>query len=421
MPTLAILLLLVTTVNAGIDQLQLVGTYTNIPVPPFNRNCPEAIRILQVDPITTNQGNFFVISHNNIQLPFQGGAVQPCTSVSVNAPLFSDRSATVLIRNTQIQPDLSNPLVRAFNLAQEPFFLGRELGPRTCGQAVLPADTVSMWVAPDALINVPAGGTFAINFKPGFKYIYYFSETEPCLYRGNANRKGTVQPVPSPPAPTPPSNVQLLSPIPAPSLSPFPSVQGNVNGAVPDDSVTILDQPIESSAPACFPFQAVVQTAHGSKPIGKLTIGDNVLVDKAHYSSVFAFTHATPRITSQFVKINTKNRSLSLSQGHFMYINGRPMPADLVRVGDRVRDVEHGDAVVTSVGMVTKRGLYNPQTVQGDIVVDGLVVTTYTTALGNMMTAHALLAPVRLFRSVLSVDALLDRIRSVWIACGLCR
>lgn len=50
--------------------------------------------------------------------------------------------------------------------------------------------------------------------------------------------------------------------------------------------------------------------------------------------------------------------------------------------------------VVEKVQRVAGKGLYNPQTVLGDIVVDGFLATTYTSA-AKAEVAHALLAPVR--------------------------
>ncbi len=52
-----------------------------------------------------------------------------------------------------------------------------------------------------------------------------------------------------------------------------------------------------------------------------------------------------------------------------------------------------------AVDTVWERGLYNPQTAAGDIVVDGFVASTYTT-FASPRAAHALLAPLRLAASL---------------------
>ena len=54
---------------------------------------------------------------------------------------------------------------------------------------------------------------------------------------------------------------------------------------------------------------------------------------------------------------------------------------------------------VTSITSVWANGLYNPHTMNGDIVVDGILTSTYTSAI-NPTLAHAALWPVRMLHSV---------------------
>ena len=56
--------------------------------------------------------------------------------------------------------------------------------------------------------------------------------------------------------------------------------------------------------------------------------------------------------------------------------------------------LEGGVGRVTGVDVVERVGLYNPQTVAGDIFVDGVLASTYTTAVEPEL-AHALLTPLR--------------------------
>ncbi len=53
---------------------------------------------------------------------------------------------------------------------------------------------------------------------------------------------------------------------------------------------------------------------------------------------------------------------------------------------------------VPSIRITFNTGLYNPQTIDGDIVQEHLVSSTYTEAL-QFATAHSLLAPLRLIYS----------------------
>ncbi len=57
---------------------------------------------------------------------------------------------------------------------------------------------------------------------------------------------------------------------------------------------------------------------------------------------------------------------------------------------------------VSSIRMASNTGLYNQQTIDGDIVVGGLVSSTYTEAV-QFETAHSLLAPLRLIYRVCGV------------------
>lgn len=65
-----------------------------------------------------------------------------------------------------------------------------------------------------------------------------------------------------------------------------------------------------------------------------------------------------------------------------------------MRAGMRLVTADGGVTTVERVGRTWARGLYNPQTTDGSIVVDGVVVSTYTEAVGPP-SAHALLTPVR--------------------------
>lgn len=88
--------------------------------------------------------------------------------------------------------------------------------------------------------------------------------------------------------------------------------------------------------------------------------------------------------------------SLTLTAGHYVYANGKVVKANDVKVGDSLQTI-HGIQTVHQVkkNVVMKDdGLYNPQTLHGDIVVNGVLATTYTEAV-KVNAAHALLMPAR--------------------------
>lgn len=147
----------------------------------------------------------------------------------------------------------------------------------------------------------------------------------------------------------------------------------------------------------CFPAEATVELRNGSrKRMDQLQIGDEVLVAPRIFAPVFMWTHRDDSIVFDAVQIVTASQhSLVLSPGHFIYINGVAVPAVSTKVGDLVILGDWKSSRVVAVQIVHAKGLYNPHTMYGDIVVDGIQASTFTTAIDHH-AAHALLAPLRL-------------------------
>lgn len=153
--------------------------------------------------------------------------------------------------------------------------------------------------------------------------------------------------------------------------------------------------------PACFPAAATVELSTGATvAMADLAIGDLVRVASgsgaAAFSPVYAFTHRTAGGDHPVVTATTRSgHSLTTTPGHLVYINGVAAPMRSVRAGDAL-DIaaDATSSVVTSVSDGTAAGVYNPQTLAGDIVVDGILASTYTTAVAPAVAAP-LLAPVR--------------------------
>lgn len=162
---------------------------------------------------------------------------------------------------------------------------------------------------------------------------------------------------------------------------------------IPDASSDASD---EDDGSACFPSDATVELADGSKrAMAELAVGDMVKVGVNEYSRVFMFTHKTAGITQNFVELTTEGgETLRLTKGHYLYVDGEVVAASEVKVGSVLALGNGSDAVVKSVGKVAGEGLYNPQTVHGEVVVNGVRASTYTTAVEPGF-AHAILAPFR--------------------------
>jgi Hint module len=164
----------------------------------------------------------------------------------------------------------------------------------------------------------------------------------------------------------------------------------------------------ENSSPNplnCFAASALVELESGiPKRMDELAVGDRVKVGNNLYSDVFMFTHKIPAVRNNFVVIRTvSGEAITLTPGHFIYLNNALVDSATAKVGDTIFLGSGAVSVVSSVSQTVEAGLYNPQTVHGDIVVNGIIASTYTTALPPG-TAHALLLPLRALYSAFSLQ-----------------
>lgn len=171
----------------------------------------------------------------------------------------------------------------------------------------------------------------------------------------------------------------------------------------------------EDEDSACFPASATVELVDGSHVAvggGSLVVGTTVRTSASTTSDVFAWSHATPGGRHPFIAITTeavvpsghgnatalggsmREAPLLVSPGHYVYVGERLITADAVAVGDSLTAGDGKPLVVTAVARVTAAGLFNPHTLDGRIVVNGVLVSCYTRAVHPAL-AEALLAPVR--------------------------
>jgi Hint module len=163
------------------------------------------------------------------------------------------------------------------------------------------------------------------------------------------------------------------------------------------DTAAVLGGRSEKHSASCFPGDATVELESGeTKRMVSLSIGDRVHVGSGMFSPVFMFTHRLESESSQFTVLETDSgRSLSLSRGHYVYANNVLVPAKEIFIGDYLRLGSGAVTRVVNVAVTRGKGLFNPQTELGDIVVNGIVSSTFTTALDPGL-AHILLSPLRL-------------------------
>lgn len=131
------------------------------------------------------------------------------------------------------------------------------------------------------------------------------------------------------------------------------------------------------------------------------SLGDEILCrNDQEYSPVIGFSHKDESIVTKFreVKLDSGN-VLRATHGHYVYKQTESKELDLVLMGD----VKIGDSMILGNGSesrvvnvkdVMDHGLYNPHTACGDIVVNGIMVSSYTVTI-KPFGAHAVLAPLR--------------------------
>ncbi|KAA8495435.1 hypothetical protein FVE85_1590 [Porphyridium purpureum] len=151
----------------------------------------------------------------------------------------------------------------------------------------------------------------------------------------------------------------------------------------------------------CFAADARVRLESGALTrMDELKVGDRVWIGGDQFSDVYFFGHADRNSVSRdFVSIQLESgATVELTKDHLVRDarGGRYVAAQHVRVGDSLYDAVHGISHVVHVQHnLEKRGLFNPHTMHGDIVVGNVLVSSFTTAV-NPFLAHILLLPERL-------------------------
>jgi hypothetical protein len=127
----------------------------------------------------------------------------------------------------------------------------------------------------------------------------------------------------------------------------------------------------------------------------EVAIGDNIHVGVGEFSALYGFTHKDAAITSSFLRVHTAaGATLTAAHGHYTYVNSDLLPMSSVQIRDMLTLASGEPSAAVAVETVVGLGLYNPQTMHGDVVIDGVLASTYTTALAPGF-GHAAMAPVR--------------------------
>ncbi|KAI0557017.1 hypothetical protein FGB62_357g04 [Gracilaria domingensis] len=178
-------------------------------------------------------------------------------------------------------------------------------------------------------------------------------------------------------------------------------------------------------AEQCFPADSEVEVQeHGTIKLRELEKGQLVKQSNGEFSTVFAFTHRLKHGVFQFRRLCTgDDMCMTASHGHYVYGENKLVAAGAVRVDDYI-ELGNGSLVqVKRVEDVWRKGLYNPQTNSGELVVDGFRVSCYTMSV-RPVTAQSLLAPLRAAFLLLGLDLTggsLDNVGSHWMGAEVLR
>jgi len=176
------------------------------------------------------------------------------------------------------------------------------------------------------------------------------------------------------------------------------------------------------SSISCFPGDATVVRDDGATlQISELRVGDRIqAVDEAGqlvYSQVYTFLDRKQDQPTEYLRLETEQGVvLRLSARHRVFVmpptaeqaalfsTELDMDADQVRVGHALwLAKEQRWHTVRSIEVEQQRGAYAPATVEGTLVVDGVLVSCY--AMASHHAAHAAFAPLRLAAQILPAAA----------------
>ncbi|CAN8070026.1 unnamed protein product [Agarophyton chilense] len=273
------------------------------------------------------------------------------------------------------------------------FFAGVETAPRVCGPWAFNASSIS-WFFVNARDTKITDDQLGLNIHPGFLYLTYSHFTDFCVFQKKLDE-------------------------------PFEYSNKQTEAQEEAHKEKEMNESSNQKKAVCFPRDATVSTVGGGLVRMKdLNIGARVLTSSNRtYSEVFLFTHQDESVVAPFVKISTASgRHIVLSGSHYLYLNKNIRAADTAKISDFVTLASGVNDHIVNIESVWARGLYHPQTMDGNIIVNGIAATTWTRAVPPS-TACSLLAPIRgvykllpspLFSIIrLTVDTLVENVRQL--------
>lgn len=204
-----------------------------------------------------------------------------------------------------------------------------------------------------------------------------------------------------PPSSALPASTLVPSFVTVPSASSSTEPEAPSAGAPTTSSILPSSSPSVSaesdSNPECFPSSAFVHLEDGRDiRLSQLNAGHVIRTSESEASMVYLFTHKKHTGIYDFVRIvSDADHVIVLTKGHYLYANGKLKAADSINIGDTLRTLD-GPSRVKSISTTRDYGLFAPHTMHGDLVVNRIVTSSYTTAM-HPVIAHVVLWPIRAF------------------------
>lgn len=173
----------------------------------------------------------------------------------------------------------------------------------------------------------------------------------------------------------------------------------------------IFDVAKEECKKKCFPGTAmVVERSSGMKSISDVQIGDQVLTLTSEgefvFRDVYLLAHADANDVVPYVCITTDtNITINLTSDHCLFVESikHYTKASKVKVGDLIFIIKDGKCFPDRVAFIKQTyltGAYCPYTINGNIVVDSVAASCFTTTFSPSVS-QVLLTPVRILYSIL--------------------
>ncbi|MGD9509143.1 MAG: hypothetical protein AB7I59_24475 [Geminicoccaceae bacterium] len=182
---------------------------------------------------------------------------------------------------------------------------------------------------------------------------------------------------------------------------------------------------------SCFPAEATVAMADGTmRRMDELRIGDRVAVMRPDgtrgFDEIYLFAHKDAVATSQYLRLTlASGRELALSPRHFIPVASDAAATWQQRVVKAANEVGIGDVVwyetvdgatasaaVTAIATEARTGLFNPLTLGGTILVDGVAASAHSdwfldgvlSPAGQDVVYQAMFLPVRALYRVIGPE-----------------